>query len=160
MKNFLTMLILGCAAALRAQTVRLDWEPSPSVGVTHYRIYFGTNAHAYTLETNAGLKLEQVVVLPHPGRWYFAATACDAAGNESEFSNEAVHEARPAPPVLHGETWVRLVPVLQRSTNLVDWSPFVGEATLLPATQAKEFFTLRELHIECVPTVPPQPNQL
>lgn len=156
----LTVLISFSAVVSPAQTVRLSWDPSPSAGVVNYRIYFGTNSGGYTSVTNAGLALTQTVGLPHPGRWYFAATACDAAGNESDFSNEAVYVAKPAPPVLHGETWVRLVPVLQRSTNLVDWSPFVGEPTLLPATQAQEFFTLRELQIEHVQTVPPQPTQL
>ena len=156
----LTAWILFCAVVSPAQTVMLSWNPSPSAGVVNYRIYFGTNSGCYSSVTNAGLALTQTVGLPHLGRWYFAATACDAAGNESDFSNEAVYVAKPAPPVLHGQTWVRLVPVLQRSTNLVDWSPFVGEPTLLPATQAQEFFTLRELQIERVQTVPPQPNQL
>ena len=146
----LTALILFCAAMLPAQTVMLSWNPSPSAGVVNYRIYYGTNSGGYSSVTNAGLALTQTVVLPHGGRWYFAATAGDAFGNESDFSNEAMYQARPAPPVLHGETWVRLVPVLQCSTNLVDWSPFVGEPTLLPATKAQEFFTLRELQIERV----------
>ncbi len=149
----LTALILFCAARLPAQPVMLSWNPSPSPGVVNYRIYFGTNSGVYTSVTNAGLALTQTVVLPHPGRWFFAATACDAAGNESDFSNEARYEARLAPPVLHCESWVRLVPVLQRSTNLVHWSPCVGEPTWLPATKAQEFFTLRELQIERVQLV-------
>jgi len=148
MKNLLTSLILFCAVLLPAQSVRLDWDPSPSADVVNYRIYFGTNSGCYTSTTNAGLALTQTVVLPHGGRWFFAATACDAAGNESDFSNEAVWDARPSPPVLHGENWVRLVPVLERSTNLVEWSAFASEPTLIPAMKAQEFFRLNRLEIE------------
>jgi hypothetical protein len=153
MKKLLTSLILFCAALLPAQTVKLCWNPSPGEGVVNYRIYYGTNSGCYSSATNAGLALTQTVVLPHSGRWFFAATALDADGYESDFSNEVGWEVKPAPPVVHGETWVRLVPVLQRSTNLVDWSPLAGEPTLLPATQAQEFFTLRELQIERVQLV-------
>lgn len=160
MKSIMTMLMLWCAASLPAQTVKLSWNPSPSPGVVNYRIYFGTNSGGYTSVSNAGLALTQTVVLPHGGRWYFAATAGDAFGNESDFSNESVHETKPAPPVLHGETWVRLVPVLQRSTNLVNWVPFAGAATWLPATNAQEFFRSERLTIESVQRVPAEPNNL
>jgi hypothetical protein len=61
---------------------------------------------------------------------------------------------------LHGETWVRLVPVLQRSTNLVNWVPFAGAATWLPATNAQEFFWSERLTIESVQLVPAEPNDL
>ena len=160
MKFILTLLILWCAASLPAQTVTLSWNPSPSPGVVNYRIYFGTNSGVYASVTNAGLALTQTVVLPHGGRWYFAATACDAFGNESDFSNEALWYARPSPPVLHGETWVRLVPILQRSTNLLDWSPFVGEPTWLPATKAQDFFRAERWTIERVQGVLPEPIHL
>jgi len=160
MKPMLTALILLCVPMLPAQPVTLSWNPSPSPGVVNYRIYFGTNSGGYTSVTNAGLALTQTVVLPHGGRWYFAATAGDAFGNESDFSNEAIYEARPAPPVLHGESWVRLVPVLQRSTNLVNWVPFAGAATWLPATNAQEFFRSERLTIESVQLVPAEPNDL
>jgi hypothetical protein len=150
MKPMLTTLILFCATLVHAQAVALSWDPSTSAHVVNYRIYYGTNAGCYCSVTNVGLVLSQKLVLPHGGRWFFAATAVDANGNESDYSNEAVRETKPAPPVLHAETWVRLVPVLQRSTNLVNWSPFAGEPTLLPATKAQEFFTLRELQIERV----------
>jgi hypothetical protein len=98
--------------------------------------------------TNAGLVQTQQVILPHTGRWFFAATALDTNGVESDFSNEVQWEAKPAPPVLRGETWVRLSPVIQRSTNLVDWSPFVGAPTWIAATNPAEFFATERLLIE------------
>ena len=150
MKLILTTLILLCAALAHAQSVTLSWDPSPSAGVTHYRIYFGSSSRNYSGVTDAGLALQQTVVLPHSGRWFFAATAVDANGGESDFSNEVQWEAKPASPVLHGETLVRLSPVIECSTNLVDWQSVVGEPSWFRATNQMEFFTTRRLLIEHV----------
>ena len=150
MKRWLTTLILVWAAAAGAQHVTLAWDASPSPGVVNYRIYFGTNAGDYLFVTNAGLVLTQAVVLPHTGRWFFAATALDADGLESGFSNEVQWEARPAPPLVRGEPWVRLTPVIEHSTNLEDWGSFPGEPTWVAATNAMEFFATRRLLIERV----------
>ncbi len=92
----------------------------PSADVAGYRLYYGTNTRSYQFVTNTGLVLTQSVVLPHRGRWFFAATAYDTNGLESDFSSEVSWESKPAPPVMAGEAWVRLTPVFGRSTNLVD----------------------------------------
>jgi hypothetical protein len=150
MRRLLTILILVWAMMVRAQSVTLTWEASPSPDVTAYRIYFGTNAANYAFVTNAGLVLTQTVVLPHTGRWYFAATAMDASGMESDPSNVVEWEAKPEAPVVHGETWLRLLPEFWHSTNQVDWLGFTGEATWIAATNAMEYFTMRGLVIERV----------
>jgi hypothetical protein len=148
MKRVLTILILLSATLVHAQSVKLAWAASPSPEVVNYRIYFGTNGANYAFVTNAGLMRTQTVVLPHTGRWFFAATAVDARGMESPFSNQVQWEARPVAPVVQSEAWVRLTPVIERSTNLVTWTDFSGEATWLPATNAMEFFATRRLLIE------------
>ena len=153
MKQLLTILILAWAGLVHAQHVTLAWDASPSPGVSNYRIYFGTNSRSYAFITNAGLVLTQVVVLPHTGRWFFAATAMDTNGVESAFSNEVQWEAKPSSPVVRGETWVRLTPVIERSTNLVSWRSIEGEATWIAATNAMEFFATRRLLIEQVQRV-------
>ena len=153
MKQLLTILILAWAGLVHAQHVTLAWDASPSPGVSNYRIYFGTNSRSYAFITNAGLVLTQVVVLPHTGRWFFAATAMDTNGVESAFSNEVQWEAKPSSPVVRGETWVRLTPVIERSTNLVTWESYAGEATWIAATNAMEFFATRRLLIERVQRV-------
>jgi hypothetical protein len=89
-------------------------------------------------------------VLPHTGRWFFAAPAVDVNGIESPFSNQIQWEAKPAAPVVHGESFVRLTPVIEHSTNLVNWRSVEGEATWIPATNAMEFFATRRLLIERV----------
>ena len=156
MKPWLTTLILAWAAMVQAQHVTLTWDASPSPEVTSYRIYFGTNAGNYSFVTNASLVRTQTVLLPHTGRWFFAATAVDANGLESRFSNEVEWEAKPVPPLVRSESWVRLTPVIERSTNLVDWSSFTGEPTWIAATNRMEFFATRQLLIERVSRVPGQ----
>ena len=85
--------------------------------------------------------------------WFFAATAVSTNAIESAFSNEVEWEAKPTAPVVHGETWVRLTPVIERSTNLVSWSSVAGEPTWFRATNAMEFFATRQLLIERVQQV-------
>ena len=153
MKRLLTILILLSATLVHAQKVRLAWDASPSPDVVGYRIHFGTNAGNYSFVTNVGLVRTQTVVLPHTGRWFFAATAVDANGMESPFSNQVQWEAKPVAPVMLGESFVRLTPVIERSTNLVNWRSVEGEATWIAATNAMEFFATRRLLIERVKKV-------
>ena len=153
MKPILTTLILGWALIAPAQRVKLAWDASPSPGVVGYRIHFGTNAGNYSYVTNVGLVRTQTVVVPDTGRWFFAATAVDANGLESDFSNEVQWEAKPVAPVILGESYARLTPVIERSTNLVSWQNFEGEATWIAATNTMEFFATRQLLIERVQKV-------
>ena len=148
MKGFFTVLLLAWAWAVGAQSVTLAWDASPSASIAGYRVYYGTNSRAYGFVTNAGLVQTQRVVLPHPGRWFFAATAYATNGLESDFSNEVQWEAKPGSPALHGEAFVRLAPVIERSTNQVDWSSLTGAPTYLAATNRAEFFRAQRLVVE------------
>jgi hypothetical protein len=141
---------LAGAGLVRGQTVTLAWDASASRGVAGYRVYYGTNSRAYFGMTNAGLVLTQAVVLPHRGRWVFAATAYDTNGLESDFSSEVSWEGKPAPPVMAGKTWVRLTPVFGQSTNLAAWGSVTGEASWFPATNRAEYFRVNRLLMERV----------
>jgi hypothetical protein len=141
---------LALSGLARSQTVTLAWDASPSAAVAGYRVYWGTNSRAYCCVTNAGLALTQAVALPHRGRWFFAATAYDTNGLESDFSSEVSWEYRPQPPVMAGETWVRLTPVLGLSTNLTSWGSVTGVASWFPATNRMEFFRINRLLMERV----------
>ena len=146
---WVAVMLAGVGSA-RGETVTLAWDASASTNVAGYRVYYGTNSRAYFCVTNAGLVLTQAVVLPHRGRWFFAATAYDTNGLESDFSSEVSWESKPVPPVMAGEAWVRLTPVIVRSTNQVDWVSTPGEPTFFTATNAAEFFRTRRLVIERV----------
>ena len=150
MKLFWTALMTAWAVAAGAQQVTLAWDASASSAVAGYRLYYGTNTRSYQFVTNSGLMLTQAVVLPHRGRWFFAATAYDTNGLESDFSNEVSWESKPTAPVMAGKAWVRLTPVFGRSTNLAAWGSVTGEATWFPATNRAEFFRVNRLLMERV----------
>jgi hypothetical protein len=143
-----TVLILGLLAIARAESVRVTWSPSPSPDVVSYRIYYGTNSGAYPFVTVTGTNCECTVELPWSGRWFFAATAVNAIGVESDFSNEAQWESKPMPPVVQGVAMVRLVPVFERSTNCLDWSEVIGAPTWIASTNEAEFFRVARLTME------------
>jgi hypothetical protein len=80
---------LGARVASAQTTATLNWEPSPTDGVSGYRIYFGAESGFYTNSIDAG----DVTALAIPGleagvTYYFVVSAYDANGQESEFSNE------------------------------------------------------------------------
>ena len=150
MKWLCALLVLAWAVTANAQRLTLAWDASPCACAAGYRLYYGTNTRSYQFVTNAALNLTQSVVLPHRGRWFFAATAYDTNGLESDFSNEVSWESKPTPPVMAGEAWVRLAPVFGRSTNLAAWGSVTGEATWFPATNRAEFFRVNRLLMERV----------
>ena len=72
-------------------TVAWDFVPDPSV--RGYRVYFGTGSGAYLQTYGTGLDAGNVTSYSVTGlsrgtRYYFVATAYDATGNESGYSNE------------------------------------------------------------------------
>ena len=73
---------------MRAADVSLAWDPSVSPGVTNYRIYRGNSPGSYSAYDHLGNVTAHTVTGLAPGAWYFAATALDAEGNESDYSNE------------------------------------------------------------------------
>lgn len=69
--------------------VNLSWQPSPDTNVIGYNIYYGTASRAYTNEISLGNNTSATISdLVGGVTYYFAATAYDAAGDESDFSNE------------------------------------------------------------------------
>ena len=146
----LSAIVFGLAVVGWAgeAVVTLAWDASRCGCAAGYRVYYGTNARSYPFVTNAGLALTQTVVLPRGGRWFFAATTVSTNGLESDFSNEVSWESRPAAPVMLSESWVRVVPLLERSTNGVSWEGVTGAPSWFPATNRMEFFRGRRLMIE------------
>jgi hypothetical protein len=150
--NLVACVAVGLAAVglARGETVTLAWDASASTSVAGYRVYWGTNSRSYFCMTNAGVVRTQAVVLPHSGRWFFAATAYDTNGLESDFSSEVQWESKPVAPVMAGESWVRVAPVIERSTNQVWWGSVTGTPTWFPATNRAEFFRVNRVLMERV----------
>ena len=128
------LMAMGALQVRDLFTVTLAWAPSLDSRVTGYKIYYGTTSHGYTNVVTAGNVTTISISGFQPGTTgYFAATAYDASGVESDFSNEASYQfpstiTTSAPVVSFGNQFsftVSGVPgtqcVIQASTNLVNW---------------------------------------
>ena len=74
-------------------TAALTWSASVASDVAGYRVYYGTSSRSYTQVKGAGLVAGNVTSMTVSGlqsgkTYYFAVTAFDAAGNESNYSSE------------------------------------------------------------------------
>src|ERR1044071_3011153 len=94
-RTALIPLLLAALAAITIQTasaassVTLAWDPSVSGGVTGYNIYYGPASHNYTNMVTAGNATNVTVSgLVSGVTYYFAATAYDSFGIESDYSSE------------------------------------------------------------------------
>jgi hypothetical protein len=84
----LLMLLLGLHHATAA-TVSLAWIPSSDTNVVGYNIYYGTASGNYTGKITVGnTTITTISNLTCGATYYFAATAFDSAGDESDFSTE------------------------------------------------------------------------
>jgi fibronectin type 3 domain-containing protein len=82
------------AASVDATSATLTWDAISDARVAGYRVYYGTGSRNYAQAKGAGVNAggctTYVVTGLDRGRtYYFAVTAYDASGNESDFSNEA-----------------------------------------------------------------------
>lgn len=81
-------VIIALAPAIAGDVV-LEWDHSVSPEATGYRIYYGNDSRQYDRHDDVPYATTHTVTGLTPGTWYFAATALDATGNESAYSNEA-----------------------------------------------------------------------
>ena len=126
----------------------LAWERSPDNSVTGYRVYFGRQPRQYTNSVNAGNLINTTIAGLTAGvPYYFAVTAYDAGGGESDFSNEV--QVVPGQPRLRlGFTATRQAVLsvsglvghtydILASPDLTVWT-WIGSTTLGP-TAAQDF---------------------
>lgn len=96
--------------------VTLGWDPSPDATVIGYKIYYGPAPAGYTNSVTLGNVTNATIVnLVVASTYYFAATAFDGSGLESDFSNEVLHTIQTStnPPSLNIPT----VPTLLKVTK-------------------------------------------
>jgi len=85
-------------AETTATSVKLAWKPSPSPGVTNYRVFWGTQSRNYSEWYDAGNVTSAAVgPLAEGVTYYFAVVAMTADGRMSDFSNEVTYTV-PLPP--------------------------------------------------------------
>lgn len=125
----------------------LAWDHSTSQEVKGYFIYYGGESGAYTNRIDVGyVTAFTMKYLPRksgkPVDFYYAATAYDGTGAESDFSNEVLYSTRPLPTPpgkLTGSNAVVVVGVQAAPTPKGPWSDYASVETSV-APQEKTFF--------------------
>ena len=123
--------------------ITLAWNPSPDASVVGYRLYYGPAFANYTNSVRVGNVTNATLSgLPEGARLYFTATAVDAAGVESVFSNVVTNDLpwfvglRPAADYVEGYGRAGATNIIEASTNLTTWTAlktFVGTGQLTNA---------------------------
>jgi hypothetical protein len=84
--------LVACSIAKAVSSVSLQWTPNTDPSVSGYRVYYGGDSRGYTNVLNAGsLTNASVEGLEEGKTYYFAVTAYDDFGDESDYSVETVY---------------------------------------------------------------------
>ena len=67
--------------------IRLEWSANSEPDIAGYRLYYGRTSGIYDASINVENATSYTLSLPKR-KYFFALTAYDSAGNESDFSNE------------------------------------------------------------------------
>ena len=85
---FFLLIALPLSAA-QAASVDLEWDANAEPELAGYKIYWGTSSSSYNSSKDAGSNtICTVTGLDEGTTYYFAATAYDGDGNESDYSNQ------------------------------------------------------------------------
>ena len=93
-KFFRPLLLIAWLALwpAAAQGMTLAWTPSTDPAVTGFKIYYGSASRFYTRAFAVGnLTSATINGLVAGATYHFAVTTCDAAGNESAFSDDIIY---------------------------------------------------------------------
>jgi len=133
MKTLLTILVLCVSASLRlyatppppivSSTARLSlvWAPSPTPGITKYRLYHSTNdLNWHTNELVAGTNF--TVIVPAGSSNWFTVTAVNNDGIESDRSNVFEKPIEPKPQPAGNLIAVPIVTEVQTRTGSNGWA--------------------------------------
>ncbi|MFQ5899950.1 MAG: PKD domain-containing protein [Thermodesulfobacteriota bacterium] len=88
---FLFLLILALlmpSSFAGAADVTLSWLPNSEPDIGGYRLYYGNSSWNYTTVLDVGNITNYTITSMGPADYYFALTAYDIYGNESDFSVE------------------------------------------------------------------------
>jgi len=92
-RALVVFLLLLLTLLVRAdQSVTLAWDPNPEPDVSGYIVYFGNASRNYPYHTNVGnVTTATVYGLQEGLTYFFAITATNTSGLESDYSNEVTN---------------------------------------------------------------------
>ena len=95
--SLLVLLLFFWIGSAYSAQVTLAWDPNTDPDLAGYRIHYGLLSDQYSNSVDVGNQTNYTLSNLTDGKtYYFAATAYDRVGYESDFSNEAVFNAPPA----------------------------------------------------------------
>jgi hypothetical protein len=84
--------LLACCVAKGTSSVDLQWNPNTDPSVTGYNVYYGDASRTYTNVISVGNTTNTSLGGLLEGKTYFfAVTAYDDSGDESDYSDETVY---------------------------------------------------------------------
>jgi len=111
----------------------LEWIPNTETDLAGYNVYYGTATGNYDIMINVGDQTSYTVTGLEEGKtYYFAATAYDTSGNESDYSTEAsetipVQQQPPVEPGIGSPKNLLWDPVLEE--GIVGYKVYYGFAS-------------------------------
>ena len=86
---FFVVSLFPLSDSVWAQEIIVFWDSNEETDLAGYNVYFGQASRSYDTCIDVGMTLEhKMTTLPDTGLYYFALTAYDSVGNESDFSEE------------------------------------------------------------------------
>ena len=88
----MVLVLAALTPSAQAQSsVTLAWNPDAGTNIAGYKIYYGVASRTYTNTNNVGNVTNATISSLVSGTiYYFAATAYDTSGSESDYSTEVV----------------------------------------------------------------------
>ena len=89
------LLILAGVNSVLSQGVVISWSSNTESDLAGYKVYYGGSSGIYYFSEDVGQSTEWILPeLPDEDILYFAVTAYDSEGNESDYSEEALFYIR------------------------------------------------------------------
>ena len=86
---------LSCSSAAHTgypAQVTASWDPNSEATLAGYKIYYGTQSRSYTFSIDVGNQTSYIITgLAAGTKYFFAATAYDKDGNETDYSEEVIY---------------------------------------------------------------------
>lgn len=97
------LLLLFWRIDAKAADALLAWDTNTEADLAGYRIYFGTSSRSYGAPIDVGNQTSYTVSGLGTQTYYFAVTAYNASGRESDYSNEVTKSfSDTTPPAISG----------------------------------------------------------